>query len=171
MNENLNPIERLDLVLRHFIEINELPPYKPPSEILDSLNYDNIKEFYEILHKLEVDGYISSVEEFEFDDTKIRYYGSTFDGRLFYLSGGYKAKALADAAAAEQQRLEIERLKSFDVSSDQNQKRLNKLTSRLVWGTVAAAVVGLALLIWQIYVFYHPTPIPVDVKLKIEKSK
>lgn len=93
-------------------------------------------------------------------------YCISFEGFLFE---GYEAKALADATYAEEQRLEITRLKTVDISSDQNQKTLNKLTNRLSWATWFAFGAALLLLIWSIYSYYHPAPIPVNVKVNIGK--
>jgi len=167
--ENLTAIQKLDLLLEYFIKM-DTPPFKTDDEIFNELKPESTKEMFEIMHKLEREGYIStSILSIKGQDETV--YGSTFDGRLFYLAGGYNAKSLADAADAEQQRLEINRLRSVDASNDQNQKTLNKLTNRLSWATWFAFGAAMALLIWSIYSYYHPAPIPINVKLNIEKSK
>jgi len=82
------------------------------------------------------------------------HYAITFDGTLFTELGGYNAKSLALAADVEQQQLETSRLRSVDVSNDQNQKRLNKLTNRLAWATWFAFGVGLSLFLWDVVRYF-----------------
>lgn len=168
MFEKLNPVDKLDFVLDYFVNMNN-PPFKTDAEIAKELKFELTKEMFEIMHKLEKDGYITSDIISRYGQN-ITIYGSTFDGRLFYLNCGYNAKALAAAADKEQQKLEIDRLKFVDISSDQNQKTLNKLTNRLAWATWFAFVAAICLLGWQIYSYYHPTSIPVDVKIQSEKK-
>ena len=158
--KTLTPIEHLDfmlttlkpkaLLIGHFINIYAEHEIEMSSEEIDR-----------IALKLKQDGYIII--------PTVGNYMITIDGYLFEENGGYHAKVLADAADAEEQRLEIARLRSVDVSNDRNQKTLNRLTNRLSWATWFAFGVALALLIWSIYSYRHPTPIPVNVKIKIEK--
>ena len=157
--------EKLDMVLQYVVNIpsRELLTRDQIASNMDAVPYE--KEITEILLKLYKDGYVHTQNEMG-----IGYFYSNFDGRIFIDNGGYKSKALRDAAAAEFQQRELDRLRNVDDLSGRNQTRLNRLTGWLVFGTIAAAVVGLALLTWQIYVFYHPTPIPVEVKVKTEKK-
>ena len=62
----------------------------------------------------------------------------TYEGLLFE---GYQAKFLNDSAAAEQRRLELERLRTVDSNSERNQIRLNDLTLYLSIGTGVLALI------------------------------
>jgi len=164
MDAPITPIQKLDTILY----IISLSPEKNIEGIQAYLkdNYNcSISPFdiRKVVMRLDKDGYI---EFFSGATCRIK-----FDGELFLSQGGYTAKSLADAADAEQQMLEIARLKSVDVSSDQNQKTLNKLTNRLSWATWFAFGAAFFLLGWQIYSYYHPAPIPVNVKVQTEKNR
>ncbi len=169
MNE-LKPESVLDLFLKYF---NELPDLhgKTISQIkIDNEEY-SLRQIQEITGKLKRDGYISFDYYFENNiDKSDPSYASTFEGKLFHSAGGYVAKSLADVAYVEQQTLEIARLKSVDVSNDQNQTRLNKLTNRVFVATLIASVAALAVLCWQIWIHYHPETVPLNVYVNIEKK-
>lgn len=172
MDENLNPIEKLDKFLTYFMEMGLTEDGRTSrlsNEIHQETGSGDVKEMFEILHKLQSDGYISSIRR-DYHGKSVAFYSSTFDGRLFYLNGGYDAKSFADAANAEEQRLEIARLRNVNVSNDQNQKTLNTLTNRLAWATWFAFGAAISLLCWQIFSYYHPAAIPVNVKLQTEQK-
>jgi len=80
----------------------------------------------------------------------------TFEGLFFIENGGYEAKSLSDAYDAEEQRLEIARLRNLDEQSGLNQTRLNVLTYWLVVGTIGATIVALLILGWQVWIYFHP---------------
>jgi len=166
--ENLTAIEKLDALLTYFVI--EKSTRVSFSDMTTRFNATP-GQIREILDRLLSDGYVREfIHTHPMGTSEWESYSSTFDGRLFYESGGYNAKALADAADAEQQMLEIARLKSVDVSNDQNQRTLNKLTNRLSWATWFAFGAAVLLLGWQIYSYYHPAPIPVNVKIQTEKK-
>jgi len=115
-----------------------------------------------ILEKLQLNGYVKRQPSMAWT--------ITIDGEVFLSQGGYGAKSLTDAANAEEQRLEIARLRNLDEQSEINQTRLNDLTFWLAVGSIAATIVALGLLVWQVWIYYHPEPIPVNVKLQVEKK-
>ncbi|HWD89054.1 MAG TPA: hypothetical protein VG367_13070 [Mucilaginibacter sp.] len=142
----LTPAQKLDLVLRALkTETKNVEPLYQYLYKNEGINID-FEELRRIARKLEKDGYINIV-------TTIGYV-ITFDGILFIDAGGYETKILAENAAAEKQQLEIDRLKSFDVSNDQNQKTLNKLTHRLSVATWFAGAAAALLLVWQIVQYF-----------------
>lgn len=154
MEHTLTPIEKLDFILKYFVEMDG-GPYKQIILILDELELDNAKELFEIIHRLIKDGYLTfEITSIKDKDTKV--YGSTFDGRLFYNNGGYKAKSLIDAEIALLKGLEADRLRRLDEDSRANQIRLNMLTHWLVWGTIGASIIALLLFLWQIFIYFYP---------------
>ncbi|WP_259070215.1 hypothetical protein HDF24_15210 [Mucilaginibacter sp. X4EP1] len=132
---------KLDMVLQYVVNIpsRELLTRDQIASNMDAIPYE--KEITEILLKLYKDGYVHTQ-----NDMGLGYFYSNFDGRIFIDSGGYKSKSLSDAADAEFQQRELDRLRNVDDLSGRNQTRLNRLTRWLVVGTIAAAVVGLVLL-------------------------
>jgi hypothetical protein len=80
-------------------------------------------------------------------------YAITLEGLLF---SGYEAKALSDATAASMTQTEIDRRRTLDVLLASNSTRLNVLTNRLFWATVAATLVAIGVLIWYIWSYEHP---------------
>jgi hypothetical protein len=147
MDDKLTPIEKLDFVLKYFVEMDK-PPFKRSGEIKDALGYELSKEMFEIFHKLEKEGYITT-DTLPMNGLNTVVYGSTFDGKLFYLSGGYAAKSLNDENDAILTQLEIVRQRTLDGNSERNQRRLNQLT---LW----LAVGSFALLAWQFFLYIYP---------------
>jgi hypothetical protein len=159
---DFTPIQKLDTVL-YILNLNSKNIGGIRVYLLDNyLTNLTIAEVLRIAKRLEKDGYII----IENQDLCL----ITFDGELFLQQGGYQAKSLADASNVEEQMLEIARLKSVDVSSDQNQRTLNTLTNRLSWATWFAFGAAIALLCWQIFSYYHPAAIPVNVKIQTQKK-
>lgn len=143
MDTPITPIQKLDTIL-YIASVSEQKNISGfESYLRDNANCVLSQVYIQkILERLEKDGYVKL--------NPSQAWSITFDGEVFKDAGGYNAKSLADAVDAEQQMLEINRLKSVDVSSDQNQKTLNKLTNRLVMATWFAFGAAIALLIWQI---------------------
>jgi hypothetical protein len=162
---DLSPEQKLDMVLQYVVNLGYIDFLNRDAiaAAIDGTPY--IKEISEILIKLTDDRYITTSSHMGLGT-----YISNFDGRMFIDNGGYTAKALRDAEVLEQKRIDAARLIQLESQNLINSNRLNTLTHRLVVGTIAAAIVGLALLLWQVYVFYHPEPIPIDVKIKTEKK-
>jgi hypothetical protein len=162
MEAPVTPMDKLDTILY----ILSLSPQKNIGGIQQYLrdNYNGcdlrVEELRKIAKRLAKDEYI------EYSLGAGDMCTITFDGELFLQMGGYNSKALADAADAEEQRLEIARLKYVDVSSDLNQKTLNTLTGRLVRATWFAFGAAIALLAWQIYSTYNPATNSCDALLK-----
>jgi len=178
-----SPTEKLDLVLN---QIHRFEPEAIHSKLGDLITHistikgktthedlgknivlikNNITntELIKILQRLVNDGYIEKVKSPDSLKEINSFYITTFDGVLFLdHPGGY----VKQAALYASENIRIDKLES---DQRESQKNLVRLTSWIAWGTVGAAVIGLALLAWQIYVFYHPAPIPVDVKIKTEK--
>jgi hypothetical protein len=136
----ITPIQKLDTIL-YVISLSQNKNVMSIKGYINANSTWDVTDVYiqNILDRLLKDGY-----------AKLQPSGAwtiTFDGEVFKDAGGYNAKSLANAADAEQQRLEISRLKSVDVSTDLNQKTLNKLTCRLVratwWAFGAALFAGL----------------------------
>jgi len=162
METPITPIQKLDTVL-YVISLSQ------------TKNLGGIKDYISVNSKWDMTTtYIQNILDRLAKDryAKLQPSGAwiiTFDGEIFKDTGGYHAKFLADAADAEQRRLEIDRLRSVNVSNDLNQKMLNKLTNRLSWATWFAFGAAMALLFWSIYSSYHPAPIPINVKVNIGK--
>jgi hypothetical protein len=141
---DLSPEQKLDIVLQKVVNASR-------DDILHSINLTPLvgasgyeKEIFEILLKLQKDGYITS----EKIDGKGKY-ASNFDGRLFIDNGGYTTKALKDANDALLTQMEIDRRLTLDVLLATNSTRLNSLTWWLVIG--AFAVVA-----WQVFLYFYP---------------
>jgi DNA-binding PadR family transcriptional regulator len=147
MLENLKPIEKIDFVLRYFIEMDN-PPNRTDEEIKKDLNLETTKELFEILHRLEKDGYIVS-EIMPRYGHNVRVYSSTFDGRTFQGRGGYQAKALRNEATYRLELIETSRRRSLDDHLEANTNRLNRLTLYLAIGTGALALIEITkFIVW-----------------------
>jgi SOS-response transcriptional repressor LexA len=143
METPITPVQKLDVIL-YISSVSEQKNLQGfQSYLKDNASLELSTSYIQkILERLQKDGYVKL--------NPSSAWTITFDGEVFKDAGGYNARFLAEAAEAEQQQLEIDRLKSVDASNDQNQKMLNKLTNRLTWGTWFAFGAALALLIWTI---------------------
>jgi hypothetical protein len=155
----INPLAKLDIVLE-FLRQKETPPKATMEEITEGV-FDKIQnetEVLQIVNKLIKDEYI---DKEDIPVTQVgsyliasgmlykTYYMITFEG-VFFLEypGGYEKKE--EFNSSENTRLE--KLERDQIKRDKN---IEKFTSLIAWGTVGAALVGLALLGWQVYSYYH----------------
>jgi hypothetical protein len=132
----LSPEQKLDIVLQKVVNLSDdnSQYYNDLATMLNATSFN--KEVFEILLKLKKDGFVTSNGE-----TGYGSYSSNFDGRLFIDRGGYTAKALRDAEAAEQQRIDAARLIQLESQNSINSGRLNGLTRWLAVGTIALALI------------------------------
>ena len=149
----MTPIEELDLVLKIFAEW-KMDTTKLPNEaratfsgvqkaieniygisILDKISTGDVGR---IMLKLEKDGYIMKGVPINGIDP---YWVVTFDGKLFYHEGGYRAMY----AKLKQDRDDEE----WDaIEAYNNARRLNWLTGALAVGTFA-------LVFWDVWKYFH----------------
>ena len=81
----MTEIDKIDRVLKFILNAEE-PPKRTALEITNELELEiTTKESIEILDKLTKDGYVIR----EIQDNGIAFYFSSFEGRLFFLNGGY----------------------------------------------------------------------------------
>ncbi len=144
MDENLTPIEKLDKFLTYFMEMGETDDGRTSrlsSEVHKETGSGDKKEMFEILHKLETDGYINGLRR-PFQGQNVTMYYSTFDGRIFYINGGYKKQQ--------------ENIRINEANSARNERRMVRNEIWLLRGTWAAAMIGFLVLVWYIFLFYFP---------------
>jgi DNA-binding PadR family transcriptional regulator len=132
--KDLWPLKKLDEVLKYLLAANQ-PMHRTFTEIQKELPFEtDSKDLYEILGKLEKDGYIDSEIR---ESNQIKEYRSTFDGRYFITeTGGYLEKNQKDYQI---------RKKVKDDASYQL-----KYQSRSLIAIAAAGVGTCGLLIWEI---------------------
>jgi predicted transcriptional regulator len=155
--ETLTSTQKLDAVLDYFAttEIKNILLFR----IARDLAY-NEEMIGEIVDRLMQDGLVKA--QYNPDPTgAYNTYKITFDGRDFYDQGGY-----------------IERERTNDLKDEylETAERLRKRNENWVAkGTWAAAVVGVALLAWQFWLWFYPTHADYQnrnsPKKSIEKSK
>ena len=81
----MTEFKKIDKVLQFVINCEE-PPRRSATEIANEIELQiTTKETIEILDKLTKDGFV--IKEIHADN--IAYYFSSFEGRLFFLNGGY----------------------------------------------------------------------------------
>jgi hypothetical protein len=83
-------------------------------------------------------------------------YTVTFDGNIFIENGGYTAKALRDANESLSEQRETDRRRTLDALLAANSTTLNVLTKRLVIATWVAGILGVLILLWQIFQYLFP---------------
>jgi DNA-binding PadR family transcriptional regulator len=134
---NTNPFQKIDSVLQYICEANQ-PPYRIDGEIYSDCNFDqNSKELFEILHKLKKDNYIVSDIEY----STIKQYYSTFEGQVFLAKGAYTQQH-RDEELNRTEKLRIEKLN-------------NRNNCILTFGTFLGSLVGLGILILELYKFFN----------------
>jgi hypothetical protein len=159
--ENFSSLEQLDEVLK-YLKQQTSPPRKSIGEIIEVLRHtlnlgDN--DFLLILKKLIKDGFVATEEIDVSHPSPVAHppilslrYIITFEGKLFLESpGGYVKQT-------EQQHAAGRRLERLEAEQRQNQKDMKRLNRWIAIGTVAAAVIGLLLLCWQIVEHFHLLP-------------
>jgi hypothetical protein len=140
--KNLTAIEKLDTLLAFYADQQE--EIIGIGKTADHFKTTN-EAIREVLDRLLLDGFL---KEIPYDRpmpsgyTTLYAYIITFDGRFFYENGGYK----------EQKRHE-ELANSTNELKEKIALRHEKL---LVRGTWAAAIVGLLVLVWQVYSYFNP---------------
>ena len=138
--EEKSPIQKLDEVLSFIV--NDIVDCLL-TELRDKFKYSDPKEIDEIAKKLEKDGYIYPVVYEKYPSVgNIPKYVSTFDGRLFSNQGGYSA----------QQQQEAFNLKTLE----NNAFQATNLSNRLLLATWSAAIVGILVLGWYMFVWFYP---------------
>ncbi len=152
--ENLTATEQLDYMLNGFYnkKFEELKNKYGP-------NFLNENELVQqVLDRLILDGNIKKtiVHDPSFVRGSLISYSLTFDGALFYESGGYKARALKDANDALWKKAESDRQRTLDGLLGNNSTRLNNLTHRMMLATWVAGGVAFLLLLWQIFLWFYP---------------
>ncbi|SDS84039.1 hypothetical protein SAMN05216490_1920 [Mucilaginibacter mallensis] len=131
-------INKLDEILKFIVN---QPKNITFGEVKIIFNYPNEKEIDEILHKLEKDGFIQRINDYKDPSNQtLPNYLSTFDGRLFVHSGGYKAKALENDNNRKLTDSELARHQMLDNHLEANTSRLNRLTLWLAIGTIVLAL-------------------------------
>lgn len=149
MDQKLTPIESLDAVLKF------MAGYWARGRSTDAeLHKWFLKEtsinmepgdFVKVLERLVDDKYVKrEIDDFfkGIGETPVlkNYYAITFDGEVFYESGGYKSKIeLADS----ERKINNERLDN----SERNARRLNNLTFWLALGSIGLTIVEIIKLI------------------------
>jgi hypothetical protein len=131
--KNLSLLEKLDATLKYCID----------NENKDLIQYfkSNHNEMDELLDKLERDGFIKRDKNLAKEINDI--HGKpTIEGRMFYDKGGYERQAQMD--------------KLHETVSFLNNKRIIRNEEMLVHATAVAIIVGLAILGWQIFVWFFP---------------
>lgn len=134
---NLSPQQKLDIVLQKLVNLSETHniSYREIAVNVSAQGYE--KEIFEILLKLEKDGYVTST-----DNNGNRQYYSNFDGRLFIDNGGYvKAKKVADENLT---------ISSHTLTQDKIYR------THLLWATWSAGIAALLLLLWQVWIWFYP---------------
>jgi DNA-binding PadR family transcriptional regulator len=138
MDSLLTPIQKLDTVLKLLQTQNS---YKTKEEVTTILSQSgtpmNEDDLIRILDKLINDGFVIETKQDRNGNHIYARYLISYSGILF---DNYASKFLLDAADAEQQRLEIDRLRTLDLNVERNQTRLNRLTRWLAVGTIVLAV-------------------------------
>lgn len=91
----MNELKQIDEVLKYILQ-HDFPPRASFTDIKKALNYtqDDTKVLIEILNKLEKDGYITP-DTIKGNTGDIKYYFSSFEGRLFVKNGGYLSNRTA----------------------------------------------------------------------------
>ena len=139
--KEFTPPQKLDLILHIFSSKKEAITFKQLDELLNTPQYgtyiDRI-EMLRIIKKLLDDKYV--VEEPISGLDQMGYHIS-FDGYLFK---GYEVQKKIDDQNA--------------INYVQNEKRIIRNERLLIVGTWAAAIVGLLVLCWYIYTYFHPSP-------------
>ena len=159
--KKLSSFKQLDEVLK-YLEKQTNPPKKSLGKIFEDVKQGlNLSEndVLLILNKLKKDGFVAT-ENVNVSPTSyvsqppnwVLHYIITFEGKLFLdYPGGYVKQA-------QQRDVESIRLDKLESDQRENQKNMERLNGWIAFGTVAAAVIGLALLLWQMYSYFHPTP-------------
>ncbi|MBW4888270.1 hypothetical protein KXQ82_01020 [Mucilaginibacter sp. HMF5004] len=136
--QKLSLHQQLDKVLFSFKieERNQKMNISYVNDILMKNGVDiEVVTFREILRKIHKDGYI----EVHTDNDVLPNYYLTIEGSIFQGTGGYE--------------------KQLNTEQTSN-KRRNVREFALTWGTVLAGLAASALLVWQIYSYFHPSQIP-----------
>jgi Fe2+ or Zn2+ uptake regulation protein len=160
--EDLSPKEKLDAILaylrEHNAEIEE-------TTLLSDLKVKGIlrgsSQMYTNLSQLETDGYVQKREE----SGRYPLFSITYKGHDFL---GYVKTDLLIA----QEKTKAEAQQIFQTEQDDRleglQRQLTDLTRSIARGTIAAALIALLLLGFQIYCYFHPQSVGV-VSVKIAK--
>jgi hypothetical protein len=141
MESQLNPVEKLDMVLSALMTSTKRQIYYV--NFREQFGNLETKEFVEIILKLEKDELIIK-HEVQLGPQTADILQTTFDGRLFYMNGGYEKKKQVEDA-------------NFIVLQN-NAHKADAYAKRLLLATIIAAGVGLLVLFWYIFVWFCPHP-------------
>lgn len=156
-----SPIEHLDIVLTYLAKQHP-PRFEDVFDIKSGLEsaLDN-NQLMIVLNKLIKDGHVeykehednnSIIAAFQGHPEIVRTFIISFEGLVFIQQiGGYARQIEASRATAA-------RIDKIEANQRETARNMEKLNRWIAFGTVAAAAIGLALLIWQVYSYYHPAP-------------
>ncbi len=140
----MTAIQKLDLTLSTIVN-NGVVYSGSLKELIEKGEYENVHEVYEVMERLEEDGYIK--KEVSLDGEV--FYRTKLNGRLFKESGGYNNQR-------EQVMMEQEKTKSLLESQAQQKKALDRSQ---FWMVIAALVAALwyakEILLWLWHHFGH----------------
>jgi len=147
--ENLTLEDKLDKILW----VLTLSPRKSINNIQDYLNINqditlSNDEVKMLTNKIKEDGYITISEQYV---CELKY-----EGKMYEKLGGYRFTAHKLSSQDVQRKIDAQRLIDSEIRGLDNQDRLNTLTHRLVIASWCAFGVALALLIFQLIVYFFP---------------
>lgn len=132
------PLKKLDETLQYLLDADQ-PALRQFTDIQKGIGWEaDSKDLYEILEKLELDGYVKSEIR---ESNGIREYKSTFDGRFFKVeTGGYLEKIQDEYQERKKQEADA----SYQL----------RYQSRSLAAVLLAGIGACALVIWEMFEFF-----------------
>ena len=152
--EFFKPIEQLDAVLKTLADSKNnrlgitLGSIAYEANVIERGKIVGLPDINLVLDKLIKDKYVE-VNVYSNPKPENRY-SITFEGYFFIKEeGGYSGRYNLQSS-------EKNRLDNIEKDQIKRDESIKKLTAWVAIGTVAAAIIALVFLIWQIYTYYHP---------------
>jgi DNA-binding Lrp family transcriptional regulator len=148
MEQSLSPSQHLDEVLTYLISVEHVNPTVTDGDIFSYMQKKFPEAAKSKIDRTEVHRRLDKL----IDEKRIKRYGRegavapfkygiTFDGKLFIEQGGYHQQELDRKANA------------LGLELENSQNQLNQIL--LVIGAMGAALGAIALVIWEIYKYFH----------------